>query len=157
LGRDGGFFQRKDHASSGQDRQQSPRVGVIEALEAYTSEHPESIEEVLSWPPIKFEYLYRAHVRRKAIQEATAYKNSMVAGLMANTNLDDGQQTRQNILNGIEEKHLETIFTIYNGKRDEELDFSGDPLFAKVPRLDSDKKSPVPTTDTTEDLEIDQA
>ena len=81
----------------------------------------------------------------------------MVAGLMANTNLDDGQQTRQNILNGIEEKHLETIFTIYNGKRDEELDFSGDPLFAKVPRLDSDKKSPVPTTDTTEDLEIDQA
>jgi len=150
LGRDGGFFQAKDSSSNKQDRGQTPRIGVIEAIESYTAEHPETIEEVLSWPAIKFEYLYRAHVRRKAIEEATAYKNAMVAGLHANTNLDDGKQTRQNLLNDIENRHLETINLIYNGKTDEELDYESDPLFAAI-KLDD----PVPTTDTNDD-EIDQ-
>lgn len=115
-----------------------------------TSEHPEKIEEILNWPSIKFEYLYRAHVRRKAIEEATAYKNAMVSGLMGNTNLDDGKQTRQNILNDIEERHLETIFTIYNGKIDEELDYESDPLFAAIGRNDK-----LPTTHNS-DLDQDQ-
>ena len=150
MGSDGGFFQTKDRASDKQDQQQVPRIGVIEALESYTAEHPETIEEVLNWPPIKFEYLYRAQVRRKAIEEATAYKNSMVSGVMANTNLDDGKQTKQNLLNDIENRHLETIISIYNGKTDEELDYESDPLFAAI-KLDD----PVPTTDTTEN-ETDQ-
>ena len=75
----------------------------------------------------------------------------MVSGVMANTNLDDGKQTKQNLLNDIENRHLETIISIYNGKTDEELDYESDPLFAAI-KLDD----PVPTTDTTEN-ETDQA
>ena len=98
--------------------------------------------------------MYRAHVRRKAIEEATAYKNAVVGGLNANTNLDDGKQTRQNILNDIEQRHLDTINSIYNGKSDEELDYEKDPLFAAIGR--SEAKDSVHTTDTTEEFEIDQ-
>lgn len=77
----------------------------------------------------------------------------MAAGVMANSNLDDGKQTKQNLLNDIENRHLETIISIYNGKTDEELDYESDPLFAAI-KLDD----PVPTTDiTTEDLDKDQA
>jgi hypothetical protein len=92
--------------------------------------------------------LYRAHIRRKQIAEATAYKNAMVAGLMANTNLDDGKQTRQNILSDIEAKHLDSITMIYNGKSDEELDYEQDPLIAAI-NVDRTPES-VNTTDTND-------
>jgi hypothetical protein len=78
----------------------------------------------------------------------------MVAGLMANTNLDDGKQTRNNILADIEAKHLDTIAMIYNGKSDAELDYEQDPLIAAI-NVDRTPES-IPTTDTNEEFEIDQ-
>lgn len=78
----------------------------------------------------------------------------MVSGLYANSNLDDGKNTRQNMLSEIENRHLETINSIYNGNSDEELDFEKDPLFAAIGK--SEEQDNLPTTDTTEDLSVDQ-
>jgi hypothetical protein len=77
----------------------------------------------------------------------------MITGLWANTNLDDGKQTRRNSLEQIEEDHKNLINLIYSGEEEKEIDYSksSDPLFSRM-KLDDD---PVPTTET-EDVDIDQ-
>lgn len=67
----------------------------------------------MSWPWKRFETLYSAHTKRIAVEEATQIRNAMIAGLWANTNLDDEKNTRSLALEQIEESHREAIAHIY--------------------------------------------
>lgn len=135
MGSDDEFFQRAGSSSRGQDQPEGPQLTVSEALEAYSSEHPESIEELKGWYWKKFETLYESFMRRKAVEEATDVKNAMISGLWANSNYDDNKNTRKKALSDIEESYQESIRIIYNRKNeiriDQDIDKS-DPFFAAM-------------------------
>lgn len=81
----------------------------------------------------------------------------MISGLWANTNLDDGKQTRQKALRDIEENYQTSLNLIYSTE-DKELDYEEiDPLFAAMNLDDVESTSEsLPTTTTNDDLGIDQ-
>lgn len=79
----------------------------------------------------------------------------MVAGLWANTNLDDGKQTRRNALQEIENTFQDQLNVIYSGKKEPDIDYNN-PFFAamKVPELPGEEEaSPVHTTTTDDDID----
>ncbi len=45
-------------------------VSPIEALEAYTEEHPEKVDDLLKWPAIRFESFYAAFQKRKLVEKS---------------------------------------------------------------------------------------
>ncbi len=109
---------------------------------------------------LRFEHLYSAHIKRLAVKEATDVKNAMISGLWANTNLDDGKQTRQNLLREIEESYQNSISLIYS-RQDAEIDYEleSDPLFSAMNLdevSDSEKFVPEPTTQNLPDFDVDQ-
>lgn len=119
MGSDGGFFQREDSSARKQGEREVQRINIIEVIEAYTAEHPETATEFINWPWRKAEAFYDAHVKRKAVEAASRVKEAMIAGLWGNTNLDDGKQTRKNMLIEIEEAYDHAIKMIYSGESDE--------------------------------------
>lgn len=133
MGSDGWFFHRKDAPSIQQDQQEGPKLGPFEALELYSSEHPESVEELQNWYWKKFEILFEAFMKRKAVDEARAVKNAMVSGLWSNSNYDDEKGTRKKALEDIENNYQETINIIYNGEESYEVDMNQD-FWANVPK-----------------------
>ena len=96
--------------------------------------------------------------KRKAIERATDVRNAMIGGLWANTNLDDGKDTRTRLLREIQDNYDDTIKEIYVGKRDE-IDLKEHPFFAamKVPgeELMNPEPEPVSTDRTSETQEFD--
>jgi hypothetical protein len=154
LGGDDGFFRKaSDAPDSERIREAAIKINVIDALESFSSAHSETIEEILNWPWQKFELLYEAFVKReqasRAFQERTAY----ITGLLANTNLDDGKQTKARLLESVDIDYENTLRSIYNIIIGEELE---SPLFQaiKIPG----QEIPEQATDsdrTTEKLDID--
>lgn len=73
--------------------------------------------------------------KRKAIDRATDVRNAMIAGMWANTNLDDNKGTRSQHLEEIQHSYDQTVKEIYTGIREEDIDLNQDPFFAamKVP------------------------
>lgn len=109
-------------------------------MEAYASEHPEPIEELMNWPATRFEAMYEAYLKRVAVREATQIKHAMISGVWSNTNFDDEKNSRTKALQQIEEQHQETIRQIYSRiDREEQIAFESDPFFAamNLPREDS--------------------
>lgn len=55
----------------------------------------------------------------------------MIAGLWANSNLDDGTNTRQNALIEIETSYQDQLLAIYNSdlSEEDEIDFMDQPFF----------------------------
>jgi hypothetical protein len=108
---------------------------------------------LLKWPWRRFEAFYEAHAKRLAVKQAVDHRNAMVTGLWANSNLDDGKDTRKQFLTEIDNSLDETLATIY-GKKEPEIDFNTDPFFAAM-KLPDEGNVPDRTT-TTEDIEVDQ-
>lgn len=80
--------------------------------------------------------MYVAHCRRLEVDRATDVKNAMISGLWANTNLDDGQNTRSQALREIEDNYQETLKLIYSREPVQiEPDIMEIPLF-KAMKLD---------------------
>lgn len=73
------------------------------------------MEELQNWYWKKFEVLFEAFMKRKAVDEARAVKNAMISGLWSNSNYDDEKGTRKKALEDIENNYQETINIIYNG------------------------------------------
>jgi len=110
--------------------------------------------------------MYEAHVKREAVERLTDVKNAMVAGLWANSNLDDGKNTRQKMLQDIEETFSSALHEIYTGRTPEvDVDLKNDPFFAamKIPGEEPQEASSttVPdrttTTEKLREIEVDQA
>lgn len=92
--------------------------------------------------------MYEAHSRRKAVETAFAWKNAMYSGLTANSNLDDDKGTKEQALRSIDDEFQNILVTIYNGEKDEEIDFQKDPFFAAM-KLPGDPRLLEPDRTTT--------
>ena len=88
------------------------------------------------------------------MEHATDHKNAMIAGLWANSNLDDGKNTRNQALESIENSYNETVAIIYSDHKSEEIDFQTDPFF-KAMKLPDDPGS-VPDRTTKKEIHVDQ-
>jgi hypothetical protein len=132
LGSDDEFFQRTDAPAIQQDQQEGPRLGPIEALELYSSEHPESVEQLQNWYWKKFETMFEAFMKRKAVDEARELKHAMISGLWSNSNYDDNKDTRKKALQDIENNYQEAINIIYNNENETEIQFDQG-LFSGIP------------------------
>lgn len=76
--------------------------------------------------------MFEAFMRRKAVEEAREVKNAMTSGLWANSNYDDGKNTRTRALQDIEETFQKTIRIIYNQQEEFEVNYD-QPLFSAIP------------------------
>jgi hypothetical protein len=138
LGSDEKFFQRENPPVGSEGWREVPNIGAIEALESYSAEHPESIQELQNWYWKKFETLYKAFIKRKAVEDASKVRNAMIAGLWGNSNFDDDKNTRQKALTDIEESFQRAVNYIYNEttEDDEHKEMMKDPFFAAINNSD---------------------
>lgn len=99
----------------------------------YSSEHGESVEKLQNWYWKKFEVMFEAFMKRRALEEAREIKNSMISGLWGNPNYDE-KQYREKALKDIENNYQEAINIIYNGENSEEYQVTYDQgLFSGIP------------------------
>jgi hypothetical protein len=96
-------------------REGSKPVSLIEALEDYSSSHPESIDQLCKWSSRKFRRFYQAHQKRSIIAALEAQKNQMVAALWSNSNWDDTKDEkghRKKVIDDLNEQHDEAVHAI---------------------------------------------
>jgi hypothetical protein len=65
---------------------------ALEALEAYSSSHPESVETLLEWPARRFRVAFDAWQRREIIKDWQERKRAHLNALLANGNLKEPQE-----------------------------------------------------------------
>lgn len=75
---------------------------AIEALEAYSSDHPETIESLLEWPYRRFMRAFDAWQRRRSAERIERQEDAHVAALYANTNMDNPDNNRDQIVRQIQ-------------------------------------------------------
>lgn len=162
MGCDEGFFLKANNAADRQSvREGAITINIIEAIESFSAQHSETIEEILDWPWQKFEALYEAHVKREQSQSALEERNAYITGILANTNLDDNKSTKHNMLESIDIDYENRLRSIYNVIIGEEIDFENDPFFKamKIPGKDyipgEEATVPIPH-DLKQEIEVDQ-
>ncbi len=108
-----------------------------------SAHHAESVENLLAWPWLRFEEMFDAHAKRLAVERVIELKNAMVSGVWANSNYDDGENTRANLLARIDDFSESAIAGIYGQSSEEEYkDDMESPFFKamKVPKIDPNVK-----------------
>lgn len=117
---------------------------MIETVEAFTSEHNESIDTVLfDWPSSKFEALYEAYSRRKIADALSARRDQEIAALWGNTNLDTEKdpELRQKMMDAVDKQFSDAIAALYGDLEEEEVDWD-DPFLAPTKKSMEDMKLP---------------
>jgi hypothetical protein len=118
---------------------------LIETVEAFSSEHTESIDVILNdWPSSKFEALYEAYSRRKIADALSARRDQEIAALWGNTNLDTEKNPnlRQEMMEAVDNQFSEAIAALYGEIQEEEVDWD-DPFLAPTKQSMEDMKLPV--------------
>jgi hypothetical protein len=134
------FFSRQVRSRSrsrGGSSEGSGTISLIEALEDYSSSHPETIAELVKWSSTKFERFYASFQKRKVIAGLERQKSEMIAALWSNSNFDDDKGSRKKAIEQIEssyEESLEKIASITSGQEPEEEIDSDNPFFAAAAR-----------------------
>lgn len=82
--------------------------------------------------------MFIAHAKRSAVERIHEVKNAMVAGIWANSNYDDGEDTRKNLLAQVDSFVDSAIASIYGQEVEEEEIDTNNPFFAamKLPEID---------------------
>ena len=88
-------------------------------MEDYSWEHGQSVEEVLNTYWKKAEKLLILHQQRKAVRQLIDRKNALVAGIVANTNIDGQKGEKGKRLEEIEEKYRVAIDRVYGVKEED--------------------------------------
>lgn len=115
----------------------------------------------MEWPWKKFEAFYGAFLRREQSEKLFEERVSYITGLLANTNLDDGKQTKARMLENIDIDYQNNLRSVYNIDIEEQVEFDQDPFFKamKIPGLEPESEIP-PVPDRTiynlEELDVDQ-
>jgi len=103
--------------------------------------------------------MYDAFVKREQADRALFERNAYITGLLANTNLDDGKQTKSRMLESVDIDYQNVLRSIYNINIGDEVEFDQDPFFKamKIPGVEPESDTTVPdrTTDNP-DIDIDQ-
>ena len=117
---------------------------MIETVEAFSSEHNESIDTLLfNWPASKFESLYEAYSKRKIADSLSARRDREIASLWGNPNLDNEKkpELRQEMMNAVDEQFSNAIAALYGEIIEEEVDWD-DPFLAPAKKSMEDMKLP---------------
>lgn len=159
MGCDDGFFLKANEASDSKSiRESAITINVFDAIESFSAQHSEKIEEIINWPWKKFEALYEAHIKRESSKTALLERNAYITGLLANTNLDDNKNTKRNMLENVDTDYENKLRSIYN-VISKEIDLKDDPFFAaiKIPRYDAPEEATdnLPH-DQNPEIEVDQ-
>ena len=109
------------------------RRTAIDALEEYSADHAETVEELMCWPDLRFEKFYEAFQRRKIIEELTLRKIMTGSAVFGNPNYDgeDNQGKREAFIQALEESFREQVYDLYHPGRKEREDetMRNDPFF----------------------------
>lgn len=103
--------------------------------------------------------MYEAYVKREQADRAFQERVAYISGMIANTNLDDGKQTKARMLENIDIDYQNVLRSIYNIIIGDEIDFDQDPLFKamKIPGKDIQPEATVPDrTSENPDIDVDQ-
>jgi hypothetical protein len=130
-------------------------VGAIEALEAYSADHAEKLEELLDWDAVRFQTFYAAFLKRKAAEEIERMKVALTTGIWANSNYDSEKQDnpRQKFIEALEDDVQKKIATIYGySVEPEEYEIDAeDPFWAAMYRgLEKQHGTAKPTKEEVE-------
>ena len=111
---------------------------LIQTVEAFSSEHSETIETILlDWPASKFEALYEAYAKRKIADSLSSKRDLEMAALWGNTNLDNEKtpDLRQNLMDSVDKQYSRAIAYLYGDidPEDEKTDWD-DPFLAPTKR-----------------------
>ena len=111
---------------------------MIQTVEAFSSEHNESIETImLDWPATKFEALYDAYAKRKIADSLSERRDLEIAALWGNTNLDNEKkpELRQELMNALDTQYSNAIAYLYGeiDPAEDETDWD-DPFLAPTKR-----------------------
>lgn len=109
----------------------------VDALEQYSAEHPESVEELLAWPATRFEAFYESFSRRKVVEQLEQRKLAMISGLHGNSNVSG--ESLGKAVQSIEESFNSALARIYGSTEDDDLDreIKENPFFTsmKLPEI----------------------
>lgn len=122
---------------------------MIETVEAFSSEHNESIDTLLlEWPASKFEALYEAYSKRKIADSLNARRDAEIANLWGNPNLDqsDKPNLRQEMMDAVDKQFSAAIAALYGEITEDEVDWD-DPFLAPTKKSMNNMKLPDPTTE----------
>jgi len=119
---------------------------LIQTVEAFSSEHFESIDTILlDWPASKFEALYEAYSKRKIADSLSARRDREIAALWGNTNLDNEKtpNLRQDLMDSVDEQFSNAIAVLYGeiDVREEDVDWD-DPFLAPAKKKMEEMKLP---------------
>lgn len=103
--------------------------------------------------------MYEAYVKREQAEKALLERNAYITGLLANTNLDDGKQTKRRMLENVDIDYQNSLRSIYNVIIGKDTALEEDPFFKamKIPGKDfiPGEEATVPDRTTASDIEID--
>jgi hypothetical protein len=118
----------------------------VETVEAFSSEHNESIETLLfEWPSSKFEALYEAYSKRKIADSLSSRRDREIAALWGNPNLDNEKdpELRQKLMDSVDEQFSRAIAVLYGEIVIEEKDLDWeDPFLAPAKKSMEKMKLP---------------
>lgn len=118
----------------------------METVEAFSSEHNESIETLLfEWPSSKFEALYEAYSKRKIADSLSSRRDREIAALWGNPNLDNEKdpELRQKLMDAVDEQFSRAIAVLYGDIEIEEKDLDWeDPFLAPAKKSMEKMKLP---------------
>jgi hypothetical protein len=97
-------------------------MSPIEALEAYSSSHPETMEQLLNWPYRRFIKAFEAWQRRKAIERTEHQEDLHIAAMYSNTNMDDPDNNRGERVKDVQSFYGSLRQEILGGTRDRSLE-----------------------------------
>lgn len=92
------------------------RIGLVDAIEALSVGRGDTVDEILRWPPSRFESMYNAMVKRQAVEAIERQKISMIAALFTNPNWDEKENDRPGRLKEIEAQYSEAMELVYDPK-----------------------------------------
>lgn len=122
---------------------------MIQTVEAFSSEHNESIDTLLfDWPASKFEALYEAYSKRKIADALSARRDAEMANLWGNPNLDSAEKPhlRQEMMDAVDTQFSTAIAALYGEIEEEVVDWD-DPFLAPTKKSMENMKLPTPTNE----------
>lgn len=91
--------------SEGEGEDPPRRLTAIEALESYSSDHAETVEELLEWPYRRFVKALDSWQRRLAVERVERQEDLHISALYANTNMDNPDNDRIGLVEAVREHY----------------------------------------------------
>lgn len=77
--------------------------------------------------------MFVAHAKRTTVERLIVEKNAMISGLWGNSNLDDGENSREKMLREIDANFQMQVELVYSERRpQDEIDIKTHPLFTAM-------------------------